>query len=303
MRFVCFLVAILVAACGEGLTPQDGSAVVGVTTTQTPPSRSSDLDGGTNEPSAALSPEKLLVPGGTLYLGSETHRISDFRLDKHEVTVARYRAFTAASTPLPAVGAGQSHASADVGWESLWSANVARPVTAALLAPYFGTQTVWTDVAGENENKPMVGVTWYEAQAFCVWDGGRLPTENEWTLAYLHAPIHSTAGESLESGPPNDPTNAAWYSPDGVVEDVAKFPASAGTYGHEGMYRGTLEWVLDVYAYERLLSGINAARVEYGPERVVRGQDLIDGQGKQVTRYGSDPVTRSYAVGFRCQHD
>jgi hypothetical protein len=41
----------------------------------------------------------------------------------------------------------------------------------------------WTDAAGANENKPMNCVTWHEAMAFCIWDGGYLPTELEWNYA------------------------------------------------------------------------------------------------------------------------
>jgi len=36
-----------------------------------------------------------------------------------------------------------------------------------------------TDAAGANEDKAALLCHWYEAFAFCAWDGGRLPTETE----------------------------------------------------------------------------------------------------------------------------
>ncbi len=41
----------------------------------------------------------------------------------------------------------------------------------------------WTDAAGPHETLPINCVDWYEAYAFCIWDGGFLPSEAEWEYA------------------------------------------------------------------------------------------------------------------------
>jgi hypothetical protein len=36
---------------------------------------------------------------------------------------------------------------------------------------------------GPNEKRAINYVTWYDAYAFCIWDGGFLPSEAEWNYA------------------------------------------------------------------------------------------------------------------------
>src|SRR4051812_38833930 len=117
--------------------------------------------------------------------------VSSFRLDKYEVTVGRFRAFVEAgmgtrSSPPPS-GAGTHPNVPGSGWDASWNASLATSTDELLTRlsqdlPQLPLHT-WTDVPAANENRPINNLTWYEAMAFCIWDGGYLPTSTEWSYA------------------------------------------------------------------------------------------------------------------------
>jgi len=112
--------------------------------------------------------------------------ISDFVLDDYEVTVARFRkfvaAYNAAGKKPPNAGAGKNpNNPSDAGWLASYDASLVSDLAAQVSCglPY---QT-WTDNPAANENRPINCLSWFTAEAFCIWDGGRLPTFAEWSYA------------------------------------------------------------------------------------------------------------------------
>jgi sulfatase modifying factor 1 len=116
--------------------------------------------------------------------------ISGFRLDKYEVTVGRFRQFVGAWSAgwLPAAGSGKhaylsggqglvnigndAAATYEPGWLVEDNSSIA-PTDNNLTCDSSAT---WPSPDGINENLPINCVTWFEAYAFCIWDGGFLPS-------------------------------------------------------------------------------------------------------------------------------
>jgi len=146
-----------------------------------------------------------------------------------------------------------------------------------------------------NENTPIVKVTWDDAQAYCGWISGRLPTEAEWEYA-------ARGGSTdLRYGPIDE---IAWYQNNsgGQTHEVAqKRPNGFGLYDTLG---NVWEWVNDWFdtRYYESSPSQDPQGPARGRERVQRGGSYVDDHMfiRAPARVGLDPVMRTQNGGFRC---
>jgi len=245
--------------------------------------------------------------------------ISTFRLDRYEVTVGRFRAFVQAGQGTqagpPAAGAGAHPTLVGSGWDASWNAKlVTTPAAlAAAVQCDAGFQT-WTDAPGGNETRPINCLTWYEAMAFCIWDGGYLASEAEWNYAAAGGgeqrayPWSSPAGALAIDG-----TRASYLEGGSCVGDgtpgcaltdliaVGTKPAGAGRWSHADLAGNVLEWGLD-YGNSYPLSCADCASLDVADVRVVRGGSYrTDATAARTGRRGILPPENRYPdVGARC---
>jgi formylglycine-generating enzyme required for sulfatase activity len=235
--------------------------------------------------------------------------VNDFALDRYEVTVGRFRAFVKAgqgtkASP-PAAGAGAHSLITGSGWDSAWNVNLVADMPSLKSAIKCDqSNATWTDAPGVNENRPMNCLLWYEAFAFCAFDGGRLPTDAEWNNA-------ASGGNEQRyypwSNPPNSTTidsTYAVYSVGGTstnARDVgSKSPKGDGKWGHADLGGNEWEVVLDWFnsPYSRNIC-VNCADLTAAATRVIRGGGFLD-LPRVADRGAADPMYRNYDVGFRC---
>lgn len=257
----------------------------------------------------------LLVPGGTFYRSydgvtntdkSYPATVSDFYLDKYEITVGRFRQFVNAGMGTqanpPAAGVGAHPLIAGSGWNTAWNANLPAD-TAALKAAILCDLVfqTWTDTAaGGNENRPQNCMDWYTASAFCAWDGGRLPTEAEWNYA-------ATGGSEQRVYPWGtglDLSKASYNCSDGVscLVFVGSLPLGNGKWGQADLAGNVDEWVLDWYQIPYPTPCNNCAAISGVPPRAQRGGDFdYNVQVLQTAdREGNDPGGSNIHFGARC---
>jgi formylglycine-generating enzyme required for sulfatase activity/tRNA A-37 threonylcarbamoyl transferase component Bud32 len=152
---------------------------------------------------------------------------------------------------------------------------------------------------------PMVDVSWQEAQDYCAWRGGGLPTEAQWEKAArggLEGAQYPWGDEPpvCTLGAVN---GANWdCPPDYWLLAAGQFGANG--YGLHDMAGNVWEWVVDWYgSYDTGSVRINPTGPSSGSNRILRGGGI--GYSPDYLRAGVrertiGPDDRNYNTGFRC---
>jgi formylglycine-generating enzyme required for sulfatase activity len=212
----------------------------------------------------------LLVPGGTFTMGADSGGEEDehpahavtlapFWLDRTEVTHADYAACVAAKAC------------------ALENVHIASSTHAG------------PDASFRKPTQPVVGVSWFDARAYCAWKGRRLPREAE-----LERAIRGDDGRRFPWGDEPATRERTVFGRDygrETTDPVGAHPTGRGPYGHDDLAGNVWEWMedpYDPYAYRRE----GAARGEPGTcEQILAAQDELRRRGKQGFT-GSNPIPK-----------
>ena len=236
-----------------------------------------------------LEARMALVPAGSVTMSQtitaqpgateEEIEVQPFLLDVHAVTNARFQKF---------VDAG-GYGALEYWPEEIWPHLIEFKDLTGTPGPRY-----WRH--GRHDvrlaDHPVVGVSWYEAQAYALWIGQRLPTEAEWQMA---ASWHiNSSADLLRRFPWGDAMDNTrcniWSSRKGITVTVTK-------------YRKGGEWTDTEYDITD-----DNGRPIFGemPMRVIRGgafDTYFEMQATSQFRTGQITLARTHNVGIRCAMD
>jgi formylglycine-generating enzyme len=328
------------ASCtGAGCAPPTDASCTGAGCPPPPAEPPSCAPGGAGMTNCGPSSEScctsLEVSGGTYYRSydgvtwtdkSNPATVSNFRLDQYDVTVGRFRQFVSAVVAgwLPEAGSGKhsylnggqglvdTGASYEAGWSSSWTSNL--PTTAngwatALSSSVLnGEGATWTAAPGANENLPISSVSWFQSYAFCIYDGGFLPSEAEWNYA-------ATGGSDQRVYPWSVPSTStaiscadsfynACTSLDQPNAVGTESPTGDGKWGQSDMAGNLFEWVLDTANNNYVNPCVDCATLtaaSMGSNGIRGGAvDTVVDSLLASARAGENPNATLGYIGFRC---
>ena len=232
-----------------------------------------------------IEPDDFIMGGKTPYqdnLQFKHHLQHPFCVAIYPVTVAQFELF------IQDGGYTREEFWTKAGWQSRESEQRTRPDDYAS--------------AFQTPNHPRVGVSWYEAMAFCQWlntacppeDFGlpakwkmRLPTEAEWERAARHTDGRDFPWDPKAQAEPATHCNCHETGLD-QTSAVGLFPSGKAICGAHDLAGNVWEWTRSLHKH-----------YPYGP---ANGRETIEGEDARVLRggawsYGADSARGAYCFG------
>ena len=225
--------------------------------------------------------EMVLVSGGEYKIYDEhddflVTELHPFKISKYPVTNSEFQKFInerCYENP--------KHWSAS-GWE--WKNSM------QIDCPFY-----WRDAKFNSPNQPVVGVSWYEAQAYANWIGKRLPSELEWQ-ASAAGPSGFTwpwGNEFIEFACNHSSLNLHAPSPVGIFRNTSR---SSEIFDLSG---NVWEWTLSAYTGQSIID-LEHGDVP-GAARILKGGSWFGNWSdtKTSNRRWLNPGARQFNFGFR----
>jgi sulfatase modifying factor 1 len=173
---------------------------------------------------ASDAADRMAIPGGRFVplFGLDTAQkdfpVAGFEIDSHFVTNEAYVAFLRANPE----------------WKK-------QRASAALVDERYLSHFRNDAPPAGYATAPVVWVSWFAAEAYCEWRGGRLPSTLEWEYV--------AAASATERDASTDPAFVArilaWYSRANRPEALLEGSLEKNVYGVFGMHERVWEWTLD----------------------------------------------------------
>jgi iron(II)-dependent oxidoreductase len=190
--------------------------------------------------------------------------------------------------------------------DTLWRPEIWHAVPNFLDSTGLPGPRYWADgtyPAGEGD-LPVVGVSWFEADAYARWAGKALPTDGQWQKAGS-CPVVVGPGTIVQRcypwGDSMDKSRAnVWGSGPGRPAPVTEYRQGATGDGVLQLIGNVWEWTTDDFiARPRPRNAL----ILPSPMKSIRGgafDTYFDNQASCLFQSGDNPLSRKHNIGFRC---